>query len=153
MVINVEIRSFRLDMPAQPKAVSRTRAPLREMIHTWAPGHVIDDLIVCASEAVTNAITHAHHDAKLPVNVTRNETRIRIEVTDNDRRPPILTVPPELILTGARIPGRLLEEHGRGLFLIDALSSRWGVRSCPEGKIVWFERDLDSRRPQASGDR
>ncbi len=30
---------------------------------------------------------------------------------------------------------------GRGLRLLDLLSSRWGVRPDPPGKVVWFELD------------
>lgn len=28
---------------------------------------------------------------------------------------------------------------GRGLFLVDALSTRWGIRSLGLGKEVWFK--------------
>jgi anti-sigma regulatory factor (Ser/Thr protein kinase) len=35
-----------------------------------------------------------------------------------------------------------LDERGRGLLLIDALASRWGVQSQPDGKTVWCELDL-----------
>ena len=32
---------------------------------------------------------------------------------------------------------------GRGLYLVDTLSTRWGVESETEGKRVWFELDLE----------
>ena len=47
-----------------------------------------------------------------------------------------------------RIPERIdpepgaLRASGRGLFLVDTLASRWGVRPSEEGKQVWFELDL-----------
>jgi hypothetical protein len=31
---------------------------------------------------------------------------------------------------------------GRGLFLVDTLSTRWGVSARAKGKQVWFELDL-----------
>jgi hypothetical protein len=34
-------------------------------------------------------------------------------------------------------------EHGRGLNLVNVLSSRWGVRSGDTGKVVWFELPVD----------
>lgn len=40
------------------------------------------------------------------------------------------------------------DTHGRGLLLVEALSSRWGVGARPFGKFVWFELDLD----QSGGD-
>jgi anti-sigma regulatory factor (Ser/Thr protein kinase) len=33
-------------------------------------------------------------------------------------------------------------ESGRGLQLVRALSSRWGVREDPAGRTIWFELDL-----------
>jgi anti-sigma regulatory factor (Ser/Thr protein kinase) len=33
-------------------------------------------------------------------------------------------------------------EHGRGLQLVRALASRWGVREDPAGRTIWFELDL-----------
>jgi hypothetical protein len=32
---------------------------------------------------------------------------------------------------------------GRGLYLVDTLSTRWGVESETAGKRVWFELDLE----------
>lgn len=34
------------------------------------------------------------------------------------------------------------DEHGRGLLLVDALSSSWGVDARPPGKSVWFQLDV-----------
>ncbi|GAA3825692.1 hypothetical protein GCM10022226_53060 [Sphaerisporangium flaviroseum] len=108
----------------------------------WGPDDVIDDLILCLSEALTNALTHAVHGATLAVRVSRTETFLRIEVTDCDRRPPVLAIPVEVVLVGKQLPERLLEEHGRGLFLIDAMSTRWGIEPRCPGKVFWFERDI-----------
>ncbi|EKX65371.1 hypothetical protein STRIP9103_05471 [Streptomyces ipomoeae 91-03] len=50
-----------------------------------------------------------------------------MEVTDVD---PTLVHPSQ---AGA------LDESGRGLFLVDALATRWGSQPCAAGKITWFE--------------
>ncbi|WP_181871565.1 ATP-binding protein [Sphaerisporangium album] len=131
-----------LTIPARPEGVHQARDAVRKLITSWGPEHLIDDLILCLSEAVSNAITHAAHGSMLPVRVSRTDTCIRIEIEDGDRHPPVLALPAELVLSGRDLPDRLLEEHGRGLFLIDALATRWGVQPCPTGKIVWLERDL-----------
>jgi hypothetical protein len=34
------------------------------------------------------------------------------------------------------------DEGGRGLYLVDALSARWGARPTDAGKFVWFELPL-----------
>jgi hypothetical protein len=53
--------------------------------------------------------------------------RLRVEVTDVD---------PTLVhLSQAGV----LDESGRGLFLVDALATRWGSQPCAAGKITWFE--------------
>ncbi|MEV6982266.1 ATP-binding protein [Sphaerisporangium sp. NPDC051017] len=56
---------------------------------SWGLEHLIDDLILCLSEAVSNAITHAAHGSTLPVRVSRADTCIRIEIEDGDRHPPV----------------------------------------------------------------
>jgi hypothetical protein len=38
-------------------------------------------------------------------------------------------------------------EHGRGVLLVDALATRWGVDQRAGGKTVWFELDLDAPLP------
>jgi hypothetical protein len=38
--------------------------------------------------------------------------------------------------------GDLLDESGRGVPLMDALSDRWGTSPHGAGKVVWFELDL-----------
>jgi hypothetical protein len=32
-----------------------------------------------------------------------------------------------------------MDEGGRGIALVDALSSGWGAETTPDGKTVWFE--------------
>ncbi|MEU8268208.1 ATP-binding protein [Sphaerisporangium sp. NPDC049002] len=140
-----ERESTQLDISAQPEAVREARDAVRKLTDGWGPADVIDDLILCLSEALTNAITHAAHGRTLAVHVSQTETFIRIEVTDCDRHPPVFAIPAEVVLADNQLPERLLEEHGRGLFLIDALSSRWGIEPRSPGKVVWFEQDIARR--------
>jgi hypothetical protein len=53
--------------------------------------------------------------------------RVRVEVHDDDPRLPARRTPDE-----AR-PG------GRGLLLLDQVSSDWGADATDDGKVVWFE--------------
>jgi hypothetical protein len=34
------------------------------------------------------------------------------------------------------------QENGRGLALLDAIATRWGMQARSQGKTVWFELDL-----------
>jgi len=42
---------------------------------------------------------------------------------------------------------RLSDEGGRGLFLVDQLSLRWGATRLSTGKVVWFEQSLPGAAP------
>lgn len=83
------------------------------------------DLLVCVSEAVTNAVLHAQTALRL---VVRDGGGVlRIEVTDADPTLPVRRDPD------------LLTPTGRGLLLIDKLAERWGIDGGQNGKTVWFE--------------
>lgn len=77
------------------------------------------------SELVTNALQHGAGD--ISVEVTRSPRTLRVSVDDeSDNQPRHTTAGVEQI-------------RGRGLMLVEALSSRWGVISRDTGKSVWFE--------------
>lgn len=86
----------------------------------------LDDAILLADELVTNAVRHAGGATALLVCGT--PSWLRVEVTDSSPVPPALTEPR---------PGH---DRGRGLLLVERLSSAWGTQLLPPGgKVVWFE--------------
>ncbi|MGI4896375.1 MAG: SpoIIE family protein phosphatase, partial [Janthinobacterium lividum] len=88
-------------------------------------GDICDTLTLLVSEVVTNAILHGRSQARL--RVTATTSAVRVEVSDDDSRLPLLA---------AADSGAL---GGRGLALIDLLASAWGVREEAVGKTVWLE--------------
>ncbi|GAA5045853.1 ATP-binding protein [Streptomyces similanensis] len=83
--------------------------------------------ILLVSEIATNAVRHGRsHSVRVIVEQPRPD-RLRIAVVDKSRRMP------ELHIAGPDSVG------GRGLFLVDALSDRWGTDLLPWGKRVWAE--------------
>jgi two-component sensor histidine kinase len=90
------------------------------------------------TELVTNAVKHGAASANAPISVecAVNDGTIALEVTNNLGRP--LQYEPGLPCE--------LAEGGRGLALVDALSSRWGSRLEPGCTTVWCELD-DELRP------
>lgn len=89
------------------------------------PGDV-EAAVLLASELVANAARHAGGACRLTLHV--NGRMLRVEAADRSRRPAELRVPDEL------------DDAGRGLLLVDVLSSDWGVESrAGLGKVVWFE--------------
>jgi anti-sigma regulatory factor (Ser/Thr protein kinase) len=83
----------------------------------------IAELLV--SELVGNAVEYGCGRIRLTF-LAREET-LRCEVEDENPEMP------HLRHTGP------YDEAGRGLYLVDTLSTRWGVVSTARGKAVWFE--------------
>lgn len=87
---------------------------------------VLDSVELLTSEVVTNAMIHARSPAELVVRT--DETCIRVEIIDDDPSEPRVRYADELSLSG------------RGLFIVDAVASDWGVEHLDRGgKRVWFE--------------
>ncbi|MCU1483639.1 MAG: domain S-box protein [Actinomycetia bacterium] len=80
-----------------------------------------------ASELVTNALVHA--TGPFRISVEPLDGAVRIVVTDGSEQEPVVQAP------DTERPG------GRGVYLVDALASRWGVQRMTGGKAVWFELD------------
>jgi anti-sigma regulatory factor (Ser/Thr protein kinase) len=95
-----------------------------------------DDAALIVSELATNAVTHGRvpgRDFEVRLELTEHTLHIEVSDTRTDRLPPppgTLTPPPPA--TGC----------GYGLYLVDTLATRWGVRDrvCGgPGKTVWAE--------------
>ena len=91
--------------------------------------------LLLTSEVVTNAVTHCEGDPVLTVEVEPD--RMRVSVGDRSlARPQVVPAPARL------------SEHGRGMWLVDRLASRWGVDILDaRQKVVWFELDRAAATP------
>jgi anti-sigma regulatory factor (Ser/Thr protein kinase) len=127
----VEVRAS-LVLRAVPQSAGAARKFIADICNAAQLGE--DDCSLAAlltSELVTNAVRHggsrAVIDAHAPGGV------LRVSVQDDNPALPVVGDHPDLT-----------SESGRGLHLVDALASRWGVEKAPqgEGKAVWFELDL-----------
>lgn len=115
-----------LRLPGGPQSVRMARAFVRGAADgsNVAPD-VLDDVLLLTSEVVTNAVLHGGGCAELRV-VISAET-VRVEVDDASPEVP----------TERRYGADATT--GRGLGLIAALASSWGVAPQTAGKTVWFE--------------
>jgi len=81
--------------------------------------------VLLTSETVTNAVVHGRSEVR--VTIDASPERMRVEVEDDDVRHPV------------RRPDDVDSLGGRGVALLDAFASSWGVDSIGNGKVVWFE--------------
>jgi len=108
--------------------VGTPRAARRAVAELLGPHPRRDDLLLCVSEVVTNAVLHARSPQQLTV--TTEGDHLIVEVTDLDATMPV------------RREHDPTAPTGRGLLILDQLTSKWGARATRDGKAVWFEFDL-----------
>jgi anti-sigma regulatory factor (Ser/Thr protein kinase) len=85
----------------------------------------VDTATLLVSELVTNALHHGMAPCSLHVRFLPDEL-LEVAVEDGDAAIPTLEHPDQL------------SEHGRGMLLVDALATAWGIRPTAHGKQVWF---------------
>ena len=113
-------------MAAEPSSAWRARVFVSSTLAEWGRQRSADTIVLLTSEVVTNAVVHAGSEIELAVECDGG--RVRVEVTDGSGEQPVLRFP------------QPFDTSGRGLGLVDTLSSAWGVRYHPhDGKSVWFE--------------
>ncbi len=87
-------------------------------------------MLLVVSELATNAVMHARTRYLVELSV---DGLVRVEVTDrSDAWPPLDRVTPYAV-------------GGRGLQVVAALRTRWGIDWLDDGKVVWAEVELDAR--------
>jgi DNA-binding NarL/FixJ family response regulator len=115
-----------IELPQDATSVAAARRFVTQKLGEWELDQLVDDALVVTSELTTNAITHAQSGCHIRLSVT--STSLRIDVIDTGAGTP----EPQ--------PASTTQEHGRGLHLVDALTTAWGLEVVPgEGKLVWAE--------------
>ncbi|RZU45970.1 histidine kinase-like protein [Streptomyces sp. BK022] len=115
------------------------RGDLCDHLARWQAAEFTDDASVVVSELVSNAVRHGRPPVRVACTLRRRSPggpALRIEVTDAG--PSFDTT---LVRARWRHPSFTLEESGRGLFLVDALASRWGDEPTLDGHTVWAVLD------------
>ncbi|MFI5620788.1 SpoIIE family protein phosphatase [Streptomyces sp. NPDC051567] len=115
---------------ADPEGLSEARYALRQALRDWGMPQLADDIELAAGELLVNALLHTDGGAVLTMEVLPEPVRrIRLWVKDRSSVWPRRRSPGEAATTG------------RGLLLVDALATHWGVESRGDGKAVWCEFD------------
>jgi len=120
-------RPYRISLLAGPAAAAQARRHVGAIIRAW--DLPVDDYTAAllTSELVTNAILHASDEHEsIELVISWGAGLLRVEVHDGSRSAP------------ARVHALPYAEAGRGLMLLESLSSSWGSRETVRGKAVYF---------------
>ncbi|MFJ2730075.1 SpoIIE family protein phosphatase [Streptomyces collinus] len=117
------------DLPHELVTVPTARHLAARQLRQWGLEPLVTPVQSIVGELVTNAIRHGGGPSRLRLIQHRVLT---CEVTDTNTSQPRPRHP------------RVLDEHGRGLYMVARMSRRWGSRSAADGKVVWAEQDLPS---------
>ena len=113
--------------PATPASVKRARTFLASVL-AGEPDDVVEAATLMVSELATNAVRHT--GKPFSVVLDRTGRSLRVEVKDGGGGTPTLR------------HARPTEPSGRGLRIVDELSSDWGYTEQRHGTTVWFTMRL-----------
>jgi len=116
----------RLELGVGLDGPARARRWIEDVCATCDVGDLSDNAALLVSELVTNAVLHARTGCVVIAEIDGDT--LRVDVIDGAGD------------TAAVAPGveRLGADGGRGLVIVDVLSTDWGVAEHAEGKSVWF---------------
>ncbi len=117
---------WRQVFPGEPHQLGVLRRSLASLLPE-CPAR--DDIISVATELATNALRHtaSGRGGLFAVEVTSHGSTVRVAVADGGSP------------TGPHVIEDPAAEHGRGLFLVVALSVRMGVTGDHRGRLVWAD--------------
>ena len=117
-----------LSLPATPASATTARTEVTRRLGERIATGALDDVRLLLTELITNSLRHSGVTPgdEIGVKAELNEGTVRIEVHDPGRDGPV----------EVRKPGP--RGGGYGLFLVDRLTSQWGVERL-NGTTVWAE--------------
>ncbi|MFE4256413.1 ATP-binding protein [Streptomyces sp. NPDC056910] len=130
-----ESKTDRSRYPSHPAQVRSARHHAEQVLREWGVGDSTTDAVVyVACELTSNAVRHARTTQGREFGMTLRllESIVRVEVRDPD---PTLPAPAD---------GEDLEaDSGRGLLIVDRLTSSWGSAPDVLGKTIWADIPLE----------
>ncbi|MFC6081853.1 ATP-binding protein [Sphaerisporangium aureirubrum] len=122
-----------VEVPGEAGSVTIARAYIRGIL--LAAGRpTVDHIELLIGELLTNSVQHSDSgrrpDGVVRLRVFDDGRTVHVDVTDQGSSASVPRIPPST---------DLLSESGRGLRLVQELSSAWGWRADHSGRTVWFE--------------
>jgi anti-sigma regulatory factor (Ser/Thr protein kinase) len=113
-------------------ALHDARERVAAVLADWGlTGEAVEPTLLVVTELMSNAVEHGGGPRWLSLDLVGGS--VRVEVRDDAPELPQLR------------PHDPLQTRGRGLQLVEALSSRWGWTADPPGKVTWA--DVPTRWP------
>jgi len=95
------------------------------------PTEALDVIELLTGELLANAVVHGPAAGDIRIRTWRSGQVVSVAVSDESSTRPVIRTPAPTA------------SGGRGMMLIDALASAWGVDDGgPTGKTVWFSLDV-----------
>ncbi|GAA2316656.1 ATP-binding protein [Streptomyces kunmingensis] len=117
-----------MDFSVGTHSAQHIRRIVRIYLRQWDMPELTEAAELAVTELLANVVRHVP-GRRCTLLIVRQDRGVRVEVGDPDPRPLVVRNPEQL------------DEGGRGLLLVQAVTDRWGVRPSPPGKTVWFECD------------
>lgn len=115
----------RMELPSRPSSAAAARRFVDRTLERLGVADRETGTLL-TSELVTNAVLYS--DGGIVVEVSPNDTKVRISVRDQSTRP---VTPRDVALEAT---------SGRGMSIVRRMATTWGVDDLPTGgKSVWFE--------------
>ena len=121
-------RVVRRQLASTPASAGVARRFANDVLSDWGVIELSDQVSLCVSELVTNALIHTATDVELVLRLTK--ASVRVEVIDQSERLPVVR------------DGSQGDTTGRGLTIVEAMADDWGIESAGNGKAVWFQLAL-----------
>lgn len=120
----------RRTFPSTPASAGEARRFVESVLTEAGLDHLAYVATMLVSELVANAILHTN--TPVSVVLSPDHDRVRVEVHDGSPQLPM------------RKHYSTMSGTGRGLVLVERMSSVWGAEPTEDGKVVWFELDATS---------
>jgi anti-sigma regulatory factor (Ser/Thr protein kinase) len=127
-------------MVARPASVPAARRFVSDALADWGRETVAEDVVLCVSELATNATLHSG-STYFHIDLQRQPGVVRVAVADGGMgSADVLARQPEMSdASHGELSADRAFATGRGMFLVSALATSWGIDELPAGKRVWAE--------------
>jgi len=127
--MSIDGDTYEVRLGADPSSPSKARDFVRFHLLAQGADHLVEDIRLVASELATNAVRHV--GSAFTVGLDVGDHNVRLWVWDSSPFAP------------TRVAGDPMGAGGRGLALVEMLSSQWGVAVLDASKTVWATFEFD----------